>query len=546
MKRYLFITLAALGLLGCAENMTETNSPIKGELERSYISVTLMSDDATSRAEGEEEFEYGDAAERYVENVHFFLFKGDGSAFSVNGSSGKNYLSFTIGSNGTQPGETGNANEGPNVSDVKDKILVFDNYKGEYPAYIVAVLNWDARHIQPSYTLDNLYNTLAAIRNDNNHFVMSNAVYADMQGKVVRANALTIYNIGKSEAEAMANPVEIYVERISAKVEVEAKGDVEGMDATYDIETTVGGAPVYAKVVKWELYNDYNHSIMLKHIYPDTWGMGSEVGFLWNDPNRFRSYWAASYTGSFPNDNHFNWNDGRELSDVAYCGENTRQAVVDGEGEITSDPRSKVIIKAQLVDGAGDPVEVAIWYGHSYVGETALRTEVATLLAHELYYLDGGEYKGIGAADLALVAGGNAPEGVDAEAYEAVFQLADAALTKEWFTYSNAEGYVAVTSDAVNNRLANVEPAMVYNDGMTYYYADIRHMGRANSASEYGVVRNHIYKVNIATITGLGTPVYDPEIDIETPERPSDVNSYVAAEVRILSWKVVKNEYNVE
>ena len=546
MKRYLFITLAALGLLGCTENINEPNSPnVKGELERSYIAVSIMSDDAT-RAEGEEDFEYGDAAERYVENVHFFLFKSDGSAFPVNVSGGKNYLSFTVDSNGTQPGETGNANEGPNVSDVKDKIVVFDNYKGEYPAYIVAVLNWDTRYIQPSYTLDNLYNTLAAIRNDNNHFVMSNTVYADMQGGVVRAKALTIYNIGKSEEEALANPVEIYVERISAKVEVEAKGDVVGKDTTYDIDAKVGDIPLYAKVLKWELYNDYNHSIMLKHIYPDSWGMGGEIGFLWNDPNRFRSYWAASYTGSFPSDNHFNWAEGHTPSDVAYCGENTRQTVVDSEGKVTSDPRTKVIVKAQLVDGEGEPVEVAIWYGHSYVGESALRTEVATLLANELCYLEDGEYKGIGEDDLKLVAGSNAPEGVDAEAYELLFQLADASLAKEWFSYSNAEGYKATTSEAVNGRLAEVEPAMVYKDGMTYYYADIRHLGYANSPSEYGVVRNHIYKVNIATIAGLGTPVYDPDIDIETPERPSDVNSYIAAEVRILSWKVVKNEYNVE
>ena len=545
MKRYLFITLAAFGLLGCTENMTEPNSPIKGELERSYISVTLMTDDAATRAD-DVDFEYGDAAERYVENVHFFLFKGDGSAFPVNGVSGKNYLSFDVRSNGTQPGETGNANEGPNVSDVKDKILVFDNYKGEYPAYIVAVLNWDAKHIQPSYSLDNLYNALAPIRNDNNHFVMSNAVYADMQGKVVRANPITIYNIGKTDAEALANPIEIYVERISAKVVIEANGDVAGKDATYDIEVNVGDKPVYAKVLKWELYNDYNHSIILKHIYPDTWGMSSEVGFLWNDPNRFRSYWAASYTGSFPADNHFDWANGLTTSDVAYCGENTRQVVVNSEGNVTSDPRSKVIIKAQLADGEGNPVEVGVWYGHSYVGELALRTEVAQLLANELYWLEGGEHKAISAEDITLVAAGEAPEGVDVEAYEVIFQLAEVSKTKEWFTYSNAEGYVSATAEAVNGRLAMVEPAMLYNDGMTYYYADIRHLGRKDSAAEYGVVRNHVYKVNIATITGLGTPVYDPEVDVEVPERPKDVHSYVAAEVRILSWKVVKNEYNVE
>lgn len=133
--------------MGCSEKTTEPASPVnKGELERSYISVTLKSNDDTRAGE---EFEYGEAEERYVENVHFFLFKHDQTAFPVNGTGGKNYLSFNIESNGTQPDESGEANEGPNVSDVKDKVLIFNNYKGEYPAYIVAVLNWDARLSTP-------------------------------------------------------------------------------------------------------------------------------------------------------------------------------------------------------------------------------------------------------------------------------------------------------------------------------------------------------------------------------------------------------------
>lgn len=525
--------------------MTNTGSPEKGELERSYLSVTLMSDDATTRAEGDGEFEYGDDNERYVENVHFFLFKSDGSAFPVSTASNKNYLSFTLNSNGTQPGETGKPNEGPNVSDVKDKILVFDNYKGEYPTYIVAVLNWDAKHIQPSYTLDNLYNSLAGIRNANDHFVMSNAVYADLQGRVVRATPLTIDNIGKSEAEAKATPVEIYVERISAKVEVAAKGDVAGKEATYDVETSVNETPVYAKILRWELYNEYHHSIVLKHIYPDSWGMAGGIGFLWNDPNRFRSYWAASYTGGFPADNQFDWSQGLNPGAVAYCGENTRQAVKDGEGNITSDPRTKVIVKAQLVKADGNPVEVAVWYGHRYLGEQSVRQEVASLLSSQLFYLDGAEHKGIGEADLKVVGSNEAPEGVNVAAYEVFFQLSDVALAKEWYTYSNAGGYEPATIDAINARLAEVEPALLYRDGMTYYYTEIKHLGSEGSDSEYGVVRNHIYKVNISKVSGLGTPVYDPEIGFLTPERPIDTNSYVAAEVRILSWKVVKNNYNV-
>ena len=508
--------------------------------------MTLMSDDASTRAAEDEDFEYGNADERYVENVHFFLFKSDGSAFPVSTAGNKNYLTFTLNSNGTQPEETGKPNEGPNVSDVKDKILVFDNYKGEYPTHIVAVLNWDAKHIQPSYTLNNLYNSLAGIRNANDHFVMSNAVYADLQGRIVRATPLTIDNIGKSEAEAKASPVKIYVERISAKVELTAKGDVAGKEATYDVETSVNETPVYAKILHWELYNEYHQSIVLKHIYPETWGMAGSIGFLWNDPNRFRSYWAASYTGSFPKDNKFDWaNNGLTPGAVAYCGENTRQAEKDGEGNITSDPRTKVIVKAQLVKADGSPVEVAVWYGHRYIGEQSVREEVASLLSSQLFYLDGAEHKRIGQADLKLVGGHAAPAGADVAAYEVFFQLSDAALAKEWYTYSNAEGYQLATSDAINARLAEVEPALLYRNGMTYYYTDIRHLGSEGSASEYGVVRNHIYKVNISKITGLGTPVSDSDIDIDTPQRPAEVKSYVAAEVRILSWKVVKNEYDI-
>jgi hypothetical protein len=275
--------------------------------------------------------------------------------------------------------------------------------------------------------------------------------------------------------------------------------------------------------------------------------MAGQIGFLWNDPNRFRSYWAGSYTGAFPSDNSFDWADGLEPgTGVAYCGENTRQAEKDGEGRVTSDPRTKVIVKAQLVTVDGSPVEVANWYGHNYIGEQAVRSAVASLLASQIFYYDGIEHKAINESDLKVVPGNEAPAGADVDAYEVFFQLSDAAMTKDWFTYSTADGYTGATDEEINARLAQVQPAMIYKDGMTYYYTDIRHFGSAGSASEYGVVRNHVYKVNISDINGFGTPVYDSDLDVTTPERPMNTNTYVAAQVRILSWKVVKNDYSVE
>ncbi len=533
MKRYLFIITAALGLAGCAEKLTDTSSPDqKGELERSYISVTLKSDDAGTRASGD--YEYGTEAERYVETAHFFLFNSDGSAFAIN-TDGNNYLSVSINPTGTQPDETNDPDEGPNVSDVKDKVLVFDNYKGQYPTHIVAVLNWDVANPKISYTLQDLTECLSYLRNAAGKFVMSNSVYADMQGEVIKASVLNEANIGKSEAEAKANPVNIYVERVSAKVELTASGDVKGMENTFDLHQSVAGTPVYAKVLGWELYNDYEQSFLLKHIYPQQWGSDA-VGFLWNDPLRYRSYWAASKTGDFP-DNNFDWkNDGLSpINGVAYCAENTRK-----------DLRTKVIIKARLVKEDGTSMEVARWFGHYYAGENALRTEVAGLHSSRFFYKEGDVYKSIGPDDLMMVEADEAPSGVEINAYEVFFQLSVSGEGRDWYVRSHAGEFETATDEAVNAELTAVEPALLYKSGQAYYYTDIRHLGQKDSDSEYGIIRNHIYKVNIKDVTGFGTPVYDPETDFVTPEHPGETTSYVAAEVRILSWKVVKHDYSVE
>ena len=546
MKKLFYISLATFGIAACSTKIDSPVSPDnKGEMETSYIAVTLKSDDMGTRA-GEEEYEYGSKAERYVQSAHFFLFKGDGTAFSVN-AEGNNYLSLAMNPTGTQPDETGNPSEGPNVSDVKDKVLVFNNYKGEYPTHIVAVLNWDVASPKTAYSLSDLTDYLSGLKNASGRFVMSNSVYADMQGKVINANVLSIDNIGKTEAQAKANPVNIYVERVSAKVELVAKGNVTGKENTFDINQSVNETPVYVKVLGWDVYNDYQNSFLLKHIYPDTWKLDGTIGFLWNDPNRFRSYWASSTVDPFPN-NDFSWN-GLSLNPtngVAYCGENTRQVVKDAAGNITLDPRTKLIIKAQLVKTDGSPLEIARWYGYEYIGEEAVRTEVANLLSSEVFYKDGDEYKSICGDDLKVVEADEAPEGTDIEAYEVFFQLSDAGLAKDWYTYSQAGEFQTASDDAVNAILAAVEPAVLYNDGMTYYHTDIKHLGETDSATEFGIIRNHIYKVNVSQVKGFGTPVFDPQTEFQIPERPAETTTYVAAEVRVLAWRVVKHNYSVE
>ena len=86
---------------------------------------------------------------------------------------------------------------------------------------------------------------------------------------------------------------------------------------------------------------------------------------------------------------------------------------------------------------------------------------------------------------------------------------------------------------------------MVWNTGMTYYYFDVKHLGASGSPAYYGIVRNHIYKTTVTSVTGLGTPVYDPDQIIE-PEKPKYNESLIQADIRILQWRIVSQDYELE
>ena len=551
MKKCLWISLAALGFVAC-EKGADNGNPQNGEMEKSYIAVSLMADDMTTRTTGE--YEDGDPSERVVKNFYFFLFDEAGQPFEIDGDT--NYKEVAIeetendfgtnepnspegdengDSESEGDGERPNGEDAPNVSDVKDKVLMFENYKGEYPAKIVAVLNWTPPTAAASYSLDALAEQLAGLRNTDNSFVMSNSVYASESSnpaankEAVKATPLSPTNIAKSENDALANPVQIYVERIAAKVTVSTTPE-----NNYDIGEEIGGKKVYAQVAGWDLYNEYDKSYLLEKIDP-TW-TGSSVGFTWNDPAWFRSYWAISLNTPFGTDNQVSYNTLDNIVDGCdYCGENTYNTNC-----------TKVVVKALLVDENGNSVEVATWFGHDYVGETTLRTVVANSLASQLYYMDGTEYKSIEPTPLMVKEANETNPNTSAElkAYHVFFQLSTEGEAKDWYTYSTTEGFKAATNAEVNVILGGVEPALLYKGGQTYYFTDIKHLISAVPATQYGVVRNHVYKVNISSIEGFGTPVYNGNTKFD-PEKPAEITTYVSAEVRVLSWRVVNHNYDI-
>ena len=299
----------------------------------------------------------------------------------------------------------------------------------------------------------------------------------------------------------------------------------------FAVEKEIEGKPVYAQIKGFELYNDYQESWLIKRIDP-TW---TDLGFNWNDADWFRSYWAQSLGKAFEA-NTFAWDtDNTSIDGYVYCGENTRDWK-------TNDVRTKVVVKAQLVDAAGNPFEVVNWYGKDYIGEGDLLTVVANTLKNTYYTsADNSTFTGLTPADIKCVD----RQETDAKAYEVYFQLSDDAKIKNWYK-KNADGtYTNVNIPDFNTALAAVEPALVYKNGMTYYWTEIKHLGAADKTAEYGVVRNHVYKVNITDITGYGTPVYDGTTDFINLEKPTDIVTYVSAQINILSWRLVENNYEL-
>ena len=105
------------------------------------------------------------------------------------------------------------------------------------------------------------------------------------------------------------------------------------------------------------------------------------------------------------------------------------------------------------------------------------------------------------------------------------------------------DSYTGVTREALQAEM-NKEPAQIRKEGRAYYFIPIRHLGTdSTKVGYYGIVRNHVYSINIQNMFGFGTPVYDPNKVID-PTIPSNDATYLAARINVLSWRVVK--YNAD
>lgn len=503
--KYFFLGLAAVGMMACSEkDEAPQGNPQAGvNADKGYIALNLKSADDITRAAGDT-YEDGTADEQAVYEATFYFFDAAGNAFNINANG--NYFYVAMVDNG--------GTVAPNVESMTDPVLVVEKYKGQFPAKIAAVVNYQGTQ---SLSLNDLKNNLQTIGHTaGKHFIMTNSVYANSAGQQVDATELTIDNFQTSAEKAKDNPVTVYVERVNAKMNVAAG------DAKFDTGVEVDGQKVYAQVLGWDIIGNQTESYFIKTIDP-SWS-DAAIGFVWNDAPYFRSYWAAKSVA------------GNVDTMVAFNDLTNNDATVEYLGEQVG-ARATYVVGAKLQNEAGEDLEIAQWYGTNYIGEQALLVAVAPTLKNKLMHFDGVDtYTSIDDSQIKCVAGMTG-----AESYEVMFQLADGVETTNWFSFDGTS-YTAVDANA---ELAKVEPAKIWKSGMTYYYSDVKHLGSAGSTGEFGIIRNHSYKVSINGVKGWGTPVYDPAQEV-VPAKPTDKETYIAAEINVLSWRVVSEDVTLE
>lgn len=554
----------ALMMTACASDKDEMGGGTKPGSDPQYLAVNIVNVGATPTTRGTDDYENGTTDESTIKKVHFYFFNGDGSPYliknpgvtGVEGGGEKNWLEAS-------PADDSSTSGTPSqIEKITQTVLVINGVQSAAPAAIVAVVNpgtVDAAKIQDGETMrlsELRYSTVGsqfykkdATTGAVSDFVMSNSVYVNA-GEDVCAS-LVAGHVTTSEETARTKPVDLYVERVVAKVTADVDktafklGNGTDWDANkYGTKAPVGKSgdyDVYAVIDGWGLANENGKAEVEKQV-KKTWTDGN-LGFSpWTTADYHRCFWESSVAfdagagGNQPVNPKFNQLKA-QMQDVLYTLPNT------SENEVTNlkdNDLTKFAVAATLryQDAAGNwhDAEICRYNGVSILGIDNLKRQVALTFSQYYTSTDATNYTQLSKDDIDF----KNPDGT-MQQYRVTPTLAnDPTGNKKYYTKTTTGTTPTFREVDKATVLAAIEAdkAEIRLGGRAYYYVPIKHLGSANKIAEYGIVRNHFYKITLSGITGFGTPVYDPEKVVD-PIVPTYENTYLAARVQVLQWRVV-------
>ena len=558
MKKLFFAAMALATIVSCSKNVDDV-SGVTADGQTAFISVSLKAAGEMTRVEATnpESFQYGSTAENTINNATFYFFDAAGKAYDIDGDATVINNAVEVITKDLVRYESEDGKKDDNIEAYSNVILVIKESQNTPPAKMVAIINTTNKYVGKS--LAELQ--AVAVNHTEAGFVMSNSVYEANGAEVVATEILpeNIFtspdptgNVGSAyqnngKAPEGVVPVQIYVERVAAKVKVNVNATnavTVGNDKLYPVTGDNAPANTYVKVLGWDVTNAATTSYLIKDYATTT--LFSPV----NNAAFHRSYWANTIASANPT-HGFKFTDiTKTVGSEAYYNENTLTPT-NAEGWYNANTisgatkASQLIVAAQLVDEEGNAKEFARWYGKDYENGDALKANMINNAAKQIFVKDEENssetelaLNGIGIGDVTFyqcepgdyVSTGDTYKGD--RRYEVRVKATDNTV------YYKADGSTYTTKE-VTAILANIEPAMIWASGHTYYYTLINHYGDAD-----GMVRNHIYDITISGFKGIGTPVYNPDHKI-IPEIPVEQEAYhLTAQINVLSWALVSQ--NVE
>lgn len=541
---------------GCSNDdvaVDNGQSNIVQEDGQAYMNVRVtMGNGLGSRAE-EGDYAQGLTEEQTIHSI-YFVFYDDNGKWVANGI----------------PAENTNVSEGTddNIDAIADAVVALELPEGSpYPTQVVAYVNIPDAATQ--FGGKNLVGTEGAraavlsngsgatVASTTTGFMMTNSTYLNEGGTEQIATPVSRNNFFDTEEAAKeANPVDIYVERLAAKVSITNNATVQDV-------TTVGGYKLHFNAEGFALSGTNTQEYYLKHIQTAwsawTWG--------WNEPDDYRCFWAEDPNYSAENAatglEHVSYDAAASMASPQYCMENTMVGTVGGGYNTTTYLLLVGTYSVKNADGEDIVLNENGNDGNLYMynGTAYLSTELLERLLDEIQQKD--------PTFLAYVANTDPTTSeqspyvqADADAYELVTTAENEVTTvklqlkNEADTYytttnpSDADSYTLISDEnykTFNNKLAEAVAGTIdgYKGGKAYFAMPIEHFGgqEGDATGTYGIVRNHSYQLTITLVSGLGEGVFQPE----KPIIPSDEQKtyYMAAKLNVLSWKTVGNQ-NVE
>ena len=541
---------AALMMTACGSDNDIEGGATKPGGDAQYLAVNIVNVGTTPTGRAAD-YEDGIGEESKIDKIRFYFFHADGSPYILTGTTrdDANWLEEdTHTQSGLAPTNPGT------VDQITNTILVIKGVTASAPSKVIAVVNPATLTTlgTDKKSLNDLLNPVVdkkfVIGNGTtaSGFVMSNSVYASENRKVCENDISG--HVKQTQADAESAPVEIYVERVAAKVRgtLDATkfedGNTKWNNGKPGIKVgTYSSYDIYAVVDGWGVADENDQANLEKQITPTWTNAGLGFASTWTTSDYHRSFWETSAAFSTGNTvNHAFRDYTNKSTEYVYTLPNTSDSPIPTtptNAKYNGNKRTKFLVATHLMYNDGTSwknAELCTYKGIDYLGVDVLKNQIAF---ESGYYLEStpGNYKRITKDEITF---NKATTGGD---YLVVPALVEG---KRYYKKGGTEAAPTYTEDTTP--AISTEPAQVRTNGMAYYYIPIRHLATdATKVGYYGIVRNHLYDVNVTGMEGFGTPVYNEKWNI-IPTVPDETKTYLAAKINVLQWRVVSQDVNLD